>query len=82
MKVSPVVTYSTGRVLVFLVVTGLLALLGFRSWALVLIALPLSMPLSYVVLRRPRRAFAEHLRRRSQERGELRSKLEGDVPPP
>lgn len=81
MRAGPGVAYSVGRVLVFLAVAGVLALLGFRSWALVLVALVVSMPLSYVILRRPRRAFAEALQRRSRERRELRAKLQGDIPP-
>jgi ABC-type spermidine/putrescine transport system permease subunit II len=81
MKASPVVTYSIGRLVVFLLVTAVLALLGLRSWLLVLAALLVSMPLSYVVLRGPRTAFARQLERRARERRELRAKLQGDEPP-
>jgi ABC-type spermidine/putrescine transport system permease subunit II len=79
-KASPVVTYSIGRLFVFLVVAAVLALLGLRSWLLVLAALLVSMPLSYVVLRGQRAAFARQLERRARERRELRAKLQGDEP--
>jgi hypothetical protein len=80
MKASPVVTYSIGRLVVFLVAAAVLALLGLRSWLLVLAALLVSMPLSYVVLRGPRTAFARQLERHARERRELRARLEGDEP--
>jgi hypothetical protein len=81
MRVSPVVSYSVGRVVIFLAVAAVLWLVGLRSWLLALTALVLSMPLSYVVLRGPRMAFAAQLERRARERRELRAKLQGDPPP-
>ncbi|MEP6695877.1 MAG: DUF4229 domain-containing protein [Pseudonocardiales bacterium] len=75
------VVYSLGRAAIFLAVAALLALVGFRSWALIVGALLVSLPLSYFVLRGPRAAFAEQLAKRSRERRELRAKLRGDEPP-
>lgn len=76
-----VFVYSLGRLAIFLASAALLALVGFRSWVLVLAALLVSMPLSYFVLRGPRAAFAAALERRARERRELRSRLQGDEPP-
>ncbi len=75
-----VVVYSLGRAAIFLAAAGVLAIVGFRSWLLVLAALVVSLPVSYFVLRGPREAFAEQLGRRARERRELRAKLAGDEP--
>ncbi|MDP9240025.1 MAG: DUF4229 domain-containing protein [Actinomycetota bacterium] len=75
-----VVVYSLGRAAIFLATAGVLALVGLRSWLLVLAALVVSMPLSYFALRGPRMAFAAQLERRAHERRELRAKLQGDEP--
>ncbi len=75
-----VVVYSLGRAAIFLATAGVLALVGLRSWLLVLAALVVSMPLSYFALRGPRMAFAAQLERRARERRELRAKLQGDEP--
>ncbi|MEO6578696.1 MAG: DUF4229 domain-containing protein [Candidatus Limnocylindria bacterium] len=72
--------YSLGRMAIFLAAAGLLALVGLRSWLLVLAALVVSMPLSYFVLRGPRLAFAATVERRVRERRELRARLQGDEP--
>jgi hypothetical protein len=80
-QISPVLTYSLGRLALFAVVAGGLYLIGFRSWFLILIALLLSMPLSYFLLRRPRMAFARRIEERGEQRRELRAKLRGDAPP-
>ncbi|PZS34818.1 MAG: DUF4229 domain-containing protein [Pseudonocardiales bacterium] len=76
-----VVVYSLGRAGIFLATAAVLALVGFRSWLLVLAALVASLPLSYFALRGPRAAFAEQLARRARERRELRAKLAGHEPP-
>lgn len=76
-----VALYSLGRAGIFLAAAAVLALVGFRSWLLVLGALLLSLPISYFALRGPRAAFAEQLAQRSRERRELRARLRGDQPP-
>ena len=82
MTIHPAVAYTVGRLLIFIAVAAVLWLLGFRSWALVLVALLVSMPISLVVLRRQRLAFARDIARRRQHRRELRAKLRGDEPEP
>jgi C4-dicarboxylate-specific signal transduction histidine kinase len=81
-RLSPAVTYTAGRVALFFAVAAELYLVGFRTFALVLLALVISMPLSYVVLRRQREAFAEQVERRVErrraEKEKLRAALRGD----
>jgi hypothetical protein len=78
----PGVVYTAGRFVLFLLVAAALYLVGFRTFALVLLALVISMPLSYVVLRRQREAFAEQVARRVErrraEKEKLRAALRGD----
>jgi hypothetical protein len=78
----PALVYTAGRVAVFLAIAAVLYLLGFRNYILLLLALVLSMPLSYVVLRRQREAFAQQvsgrLDRRRAEKERLRAELRGD----
>lgn len=74
-EVRPFVVYSVGRVLVFAVVAALLFVAGLRSFPLVLLALLVSLPLSYVLLRRQREAFAAEVERRVAERKERQSRL-------
>ena len=76
-----VVVYSLGRAAVFLATAAVLALVGLRSWLLVLAALVVSLPISYFALRGPRAAFAAQVERRARERRELRAKLQGEEPP-
>jgi hypothetical protein len=81
-RLAPVVTYTAGRIALFLVVGVVLFLVGFRSFLLVLLALVISMPLSYVVLRKQREAFAvqvgHRLSHRRAEKERLRAALRGD----
>jgi hypothetical protein len=81
-RVPPVVTYTAGRIALFAVVGALLYLAGFRNFVLVLLALVISMPLSYLVLRRQREAFAaqvaDRLEHRRAEKDRLRAALRGD----
>jgi hypothetical protein len=84
-RISPAITYTAGRFALFLVVGGVLYLVGFRNFVLVLLALAISMPLSYVVLRRQREAFAlqvaGRLEHRREEKDKLRAALRGDDQP-
>jgi hypothetical protein len=83
--VKSAAVYTTGRVLVFAVLAGLLWLAGMRGFLLIIAALVLSIPISYFFLARQRNAFAVDLERRVNERREkradLRSQLRGDDEP-
>jgi hypothetical protein len=84
-RIHPAVLYSGGRVLVFAVLLGVLYLIGFRSWFLILGALLLSAPLSYFLLARQRNAFSERVEgrigRRKDEKARLRAALAGEDDP-
>jgi len=74
--------YTAGRLLVFVAVAATLLLLGLRGFPLVLAALLLSLPLSYLLLSRARAALVADVERRMAERRarreDLRSRLRGD----
>jgi predicted permease len=76
--------YTAGRLLVFVTTAAVLYLLGLRGFPLVLMALLLSLPLSYLLLARARAAFVADVERRVAERRarreDLRSRLRGDEP--
>jgi hypothetical protein len=80
--VKAFLTYSVARLAVFAVVATVLYFVGLRSFLLVAVALLISLPLSYVVLRRQREALAaavEHrVDGRRQRRSEIRDQLRGD----
>ena len=82
---SAFAVYTAGRVLVFVGVAALLFATGLRGFVLVLAALLVSLPVSYVVLARPREHFAADVERRLAERRarreDLRSRLRGDDEP-
>ncbi len=80
MRFSPLWGYTLARIAVFFAIGAVLWLFGFRSWALAFVALLLSLPVSLLLLRKQRTAFAEDLERRARERRELRAKLRGDEP--
>jgi len=84
-SLPPVLAYTLGRVACFAAVAAVLYLVGFRSWVLAMAALLLSMPLSWVLLRSQRSAFAvavsHRAERRRAERERLRAALRGDDPP-
>lgn len=77
--------YTALRVLVFAVLLGLLWLFGLRGLLGAVVALALSLPLSYVLLARPRARLAasleDRLDRRRVERDDLESRLSGEAPP-
>lgn len=76
--------YTLLRFGVFFVLFGLLWLFGVRGFVGALIALALSIPLSYVLLVRPRQKLADNLEQRINARrdktADLDSKLSGDDP--
>ncbi len=83
MKFSPFWAYTLGRLGVFFAVGAVLWLFGFRSWALVFVALLLSLPVSLVALRKQRGAFAHDLAQRAQRdrrRREVREQSRDDEP--
>jgi hypothetical protein len=77
--------YTAGRVLVFAGVAALLFVVGLRGFVLVLAALLVSLPVSYLLLARVRADFAADVERRLTERrarrADLRSQLRGDDEP-
>lgn len=73
--------YTVARLGLFVVVAGLLYLFGLRRFALVVVALLITLPLSYVALRRQRAALSGQIQRRVQRRTQLRSQLRGDDDP-
>ena len=85
MKVHPALSYTLYRFSLIVAVACVLFLVGFRSWALVLGAFVISLPLSWFVLRKQRQQLAariaEHQERRQAEREELRRALDADPEP-
>lgn len=77
--------YTAGRVLAFAVPAGLLFLVGFRGFLLVITALVLSIPASWILLARQRAALAADVERRvtgrRDRKADLRSQLRGDDEP-
>jgi hypothetical protein len=80
--VKSAAVYTAGRVLVFVVLAGLGWLVGLRGFLLVVVALVLSIPVSYFALARQRNALASDVERkvtgRKAKREDLRSQLRGD----
>ena len=74
--------YTAGRVLLFLAVAAVFYALGLRRFALVLAALLISVPISYVVLRPIRLKWSaeidKSLNRRRESKQKLRSALRGE----
>ena len=74
--------YTLLRVALFLVLFGLLWVLGVTGFLGAVIALALSLPLSYVLLAKPRQAFAAQIEQRIEARrarqADLDAKLSGD----
>lgn len=66
----------------FFALWGLLVLLGLHGFFAALVALVLSVPLSFVLLAKPRAAFARQLEARlaarTAERADLETRLEAD----
>jgi len=74
--------YTLLRIALFLVLFGLLWVLGVTGFLGAVIALALSLPLSYVLLAKPRQAFAAQIEQRIEARrarqADLDAKLSGD----
>ena len=74
--------YTVGRLLIFVGLAAVLYVLGLREFLLVLAALLLSLPVSYVLLVGPRARLSDEVERRISARRArreyLRSQLRGD----
>lgn len=74
--------YSAGRLLLAAGLAAVLFVLGLRGFLLAIVALLLSLPVSYVLLAGPRADFAREVERRvagrRTRRQQLRSRLRGD----
>jgi hypothetical protein len=73
--------YTSLRFGLFFVLWGILYLLGVRGFTGPLVALVLSVPLSFVLLARPRANFTRQLELRIEARREERSHLDAELDP-
>jgi Protein of unknown function (DUF4229) len=84
-QVRVLLVYTAGRLLVFLGAAAILFVVGLRGFVLVLVALVLSLPLSFLLLARPRAALGAEVERRVAQRRarreDLRARLRGDDEP-
>lgn len=76
--VRPVLAYTIARLITFALVAIVLLLVGLRGFPMLLLAVALSMPLSYLAWQRQRVALTQWVVDRKARRAELRSKLRGD----
>jgi uncharacterized protein (DUF58 family) len=80
--VRPFLVYTAARAALLVAVALLLYVIGLRGFLLVLFALVLSLPLSYVLLARQRIAFGANVEQRLAERkrrtATLRAQLRGE----
>ncbi|MBI1759763.1 MAG: DUF4229 domain-containing protein [Actinobacteria bacterium] len=74
----PVLLYTVARLAVLALVVIVLSLTGLQGFPLLLVALALSMPVSYLALGRQRVGLTEWIESRRAQRAELRRKLRGD----
>jgi hypothetical protein len=73
--------YTGLRFALFLALWGILVLLGLSGLIAALVALVLSVPLSFVLLARPRRRVADALEQRLAAQRARRERLAGDLDP-
>ena len=73
--------YTILRFGLFFALWGLMVLLGLHGFAAPVVALVLSIPLSFVLLARPRARFAANLEARVNQRREARSHLDDQLEP-
>lgn len=74
----PVLSYTAGRLAVFVILAAVLWLCGLRGFWLFAVTLLLSIPLSFVLLGRQRAALTDWIESRRRYRAELRAKLRGE----
>jgi hypothetical protein len=77
-RIPPLLTYTVARLGLMVAVGVLCYLLGFREWALLLLTVLVSLPLSYLLLRRQREALSASMDGRLAARRRLRAELRGD----
>lgn len=79
---SPAVKYTLGRIGLFVVIGAVVYPFGLNLFVTLMIALVVSMPLSYFALRKWREQMAERIdgsvQRRKEEKQRLRAALSGD----
>ncbi len=73
--------YTVLRFGLFFALWGIVELLGVHGLLAALLALVLSVPLSFVLLARPRRMFAQQLERRVDARRAARADLDAQLDP-
>jgi O-antigen ligase len=73
--------YTVLRFALFFALWGILELVGLHGLFSALVALVLSVPLSLVLLARPRRAFAAQIEQRVDARREARAHLDAELDP-
>jgi hypothetical protein len=71
--------YTLARVAVFAALFGLLWVMGVRGLLGAAVALVLSVPVSFVVLTKPRAALTETMQARVQARGERTAALDAEL---
>jgi O-antigen ligase len=71
--------YTILRFGLFFALWGVLVLVGLRGFVAAGVAVVLSLPLSYVVLARPRARFAANIEARVNARREDRIRLDGEL---
>lgn len=73
--------YTLLRFALFAVLWGLLWMLGLETLLAGIVALALSVPLSYVLLARPRQAIAQQIEARVEAQRAARAELDGELDP-
>lgn len=73
--------YTLLRFGLFFALWGIVELLGVHGLLAALLALVISVPLSFVLLARPRRLFAQQLERRVEARKAARADLDAQLDP-
>jgi uncharacterized protein DUF4229 len=76
--VRPIAIYTAGRLGILVVLVAALYLLGMRGLLLLACAILLSMPASYLLLRRQLADVTQWLRQRRTEQDSLRAELRGE----
>lgn len=64
------IRYTVLRLLIFVAALLALFLVGFRSWALLILSAGISLVVSYFALRGPREQFASQVQRKVEQRQE------------
>jgi hypothetical protein len=73
--------YTILRFALFFALWGIVLLLGLHGLFAALVALVLSVPLSFVLLAKPRAVFVQQLERRVDARRDARAQLDAELDP-